>query len=593
MSKRHAEQASLNQLQLEIEKLLEDKARAEARLEALERDHAEDLNAQMPALPAPAHPEMLSVSEDPGVVSGREEAAVNFGAASHSSLSVEEDLQMENILTVPGRDHERNPTPMSELNAFHTTAPLKPRSTVELATVVSNWKSDSICSAEIDSPLQRRDIEATRTGRPTVVHHSEAQAAISSSRLQSRSESEMGKFPYRSASHEPETADFMVKLHDDYTACLRQLQAFQSQLEQALQNMYIPTVGIPAVKPDLDMPSRREMIDAVHVAARKTSDCLDQRILKTSVKRGSSHEAQEEARAKRGERSMRRLFDTNADLYDHNTLVEDEEQPISVHPLVNLSSNPTEEKETLIDLDMGAAGLDSQPTFNFDFSDALRLKAARPSRLPSTTPNDDDNEDHNEFYDGPDKDTRRASKDWQFPLSTMPADNPSRRTQDWTFSMAQPQAANSNVQEWSFATTQGSSREDSNHQISDETSPTAEAVANKPNAKPDFPFFLDETPGQINDFLHSSDTQGGSWTQGYNRRMDAHTRQQLLDGLLTSTVASGSSRSSSASQLNASDPIRNTASEIESDITRIVDQENLPTVNDLLRRWTNLEVPAS
>lgn len=162
-------------------------------------------------------------------------------------------------------------------------------------------------------------------------------------------------------------------------------------------------------------------------------------------------EAQEEARAKRGERSMGRLFDPNADPYDYNTLMDDEEQPMSDLPLRNLSSDRAANRETLIDLDMGAAGLDVQPTFNFDFSDVPTLKAARPSRLSSTLADD---EDENNFYDDQGQDTRRATKDWQFPLKMMPADNPSRRTQDWTFAMAQPAAADRKTQDWSFATAQ-------------------------------------------------------------------------------------------------------------------------------------------
>jgi serine/threonine protein kinase len=169
--------------------------------------------------------------------------------------------------------------------------------------------------------------------------------------------------------------------------------------------------------------------------------------------RNPFHEAQEEARAKRGERSMGRLFNTDADPYDYNTLMDDEEQPMSDLPLRNLSSDRSANRETLIDLDMGAAGLDSQPTFNFDFSDVPTLKAARPNRLSSAMPDEDD-EDQNDFYDGADQDTRRATKDWQYPLERMPADNPSRRTQDWTFAMAQPPAADRKTQDWSFATAQ-------------------------------------------------------------------------------------------------------------------------------------------
>lgn len=246
-------------------------------------------------------------------------------------------------------------------------------------------------------------------------------------------------------------------------------------------------------------------------------------------------EAQEEARAKRGERSMGRLFDHNADPYDYATLMEDEERSSAVSdlPLRNLSSGRAANRETLIDLDMGASGLDVQPTFNFDFSDVPTLKAAKPSRLSSAMPDD---EEQNDFYDEQGQDTRRATKDWRFPLTMMPADNPSRRTQDWTFATAQPLAADRKTQEWSLPTAQPAP----DRRTQDWTFPTAEPLAaepdrrtgdwtfataqpmvSEPDAEPDFTFppMKDETDiapgfrprlnrtatepiGQFNDFLH-------------------------------------------------------------------------------------------
>ncbi|THW66366.1 kinase-like protein [Aureobasidium pullulans] len=268
--------------------------------------------------------------------------------------------------------------------------------------------------------------------------------------------------------------------------------------------------------------------------------------------RNPFHEAQEEARAKRGERSMGRLFNTNADPYDYNTLMEDEELPMSDLPLRNLSSDRAANRETLIDLDMGAAGSDVQPTFNFDFSDVPTLKAARPNRMSTLMADDDD--DQNDFYDGQDQDARRATKDWQFPLQNMPADNPSRRTQDWTFAMAQPPAADRKTKDWSFATAQPAADRktadwsfvtagpaadrrtqdwtfaevaepltaEPDRRTADWTFATAEpAMSGEPDAEPDFSFppMKDETDiapgfrphltrtatepiGQFNDFLH-------------------------------------------------------------------------------------------
>ncbi|KAJ9625595.1 hypothetical protein H2203_004354 [Taxawa tesnikishii (nom. ined.)] len=154
--------------------------------------------------------------------------------------------------------------------------------------------------------------------------------------------------------------------------------------------------------------------------------------------------------AQRGERSLQRIFDQNAESYDYNTSVE--EQPLSDLPLRNLSSGRAANRETLIDLDMDFAGLEYQPTF--DFNDVATIRASRALRN-SIQPDVEDNE----YYDAQGQDTRRATRDWKFPSIAPPQDNANRKTQDWSFAMAQTlttaeENANRKTLDWSFTDAQ-------------------------------------------------------------------------------------------------------------------------------------------
>ncbi|GAB7348815.1 hypothetical protein MBLNU459_g7529t1 [Dothideomycetes sp. NU459] len=248
-------------------------------------------------------------------------------------------------------------------------------------------------------------------------------------------------------------------------------------------------------------------------------------------------EIQEEAKARRGEKSMERLFNQAADPYDYNTPVEDE-QPLSDLPLRNMSGGRVaNNRETLIDLDM--SGLDVQPTFNFDFSEVPTLKAAPSTRI--SYPAGEDEEDQDEYWASQGQDTRRATKDWRFPTAAAAAGNPDRRTQDWTFATAQPtQRARSaqevlgpdnparRTQDWTFASAtpvEDSERQEgldqeTNRRTQDWTFATAQPVDLSTDAENDFSFptsqeeglapgfrpnltrTATEPVGQFNDFLH-------------------------------------------------------------------------------------------
>lgn len=252
---------------------------------------------------------------------------------------------------------------------------------------------------------------------------------------------------------------------------------------------------------------------------------------------------QEDLKAKRGEKSMERLFDPDADPYDYNTPVDVEEQPLSDLPLRNLSSDRAANRETLIDLDMGASGLDSQPTFSFDFGDVPTLKAARPPRASTIAMDDDDNgEDYYNTIQPHNVDDKRATKEWKMPWSaapdenenrktlewkmpssveaddnanrrtldwTMPradtslTENPSRRTKDWTFPLSEIATENPSrrTQDWTFATAEVS---DNPHDAGNEFSfPPAQSEDDiNPGFRPNLTRTATEPIGQYNDFLH-------------------------------------------------------------------------------------------
>lgn len=142
-------------------------------------------------------------------------------------------------------------------------------------------------------------------------------------------------------------------------------------------------------------------------------------------------EVQEDAKARRGEKSMERLFNQAVGPYDKNTPVEDE--PLSDLPLRNISGGRAANRETLIDLDM--SGLDVPTTFNFDFGDVPTLRAAPSTRV--SYPAVDDDEEQDEYWASQAQDTRRETMDWSFPMTAVAPNNPDRKTQDWTFKAAE------------------------------------------------------------------------------------------------------------------------------------------------------------
>ncbi|KAL1296691.1 hypothetical protein AAFC00_000167 [Neodothiora populina] len=243
-------------------------------------------------------------------------------------------------------------------------------------------------------------------------------------------------------------------------------------------------------------------------------------------------EVQEDIKAKRGEKSMQRLFDPDASPYDYNEPVEDDEQPLSDLPLRNLPSNGAANRETLIDLDMGGSELDLQPAFNFDFGDVPTLKAARPPRA-SLLADDDDNEDYDFTIDA--QNGKRATREWKMPWSADPEPEPmpeplanenanrktldwqmpwggetsltekpqNRRTQDWSFPLSEIATENPSrrTQDWTFATAEVSEAAvDAGNEF---TFPPAQSEDDiNPGFRPMLTRTATEPIGQFKDFLH-------------------------------------------------------------------------------------------
>lgn len=222
---RHAEQTELDQQRVQIQQLLEEKARAEVRLEKLIREHTVAAAADVLS-PLPPSPSLSSALD-----------SIQVPAASQ---------QPEPFVCLAMIE------PPSMLgSSARGPAETTPRSTygIHNRILIQQESSASFVSTEYtDSfPLGSRSI--TCSG--------------------SNSESE----------------DIMVTLHDDYTACLRQLRTLQSKLETALNNMFVSAVGVPLVNFEQDAVARGKVVKVIEQTVHETFACLDQRILGPSAHR--------------------------------------------------------------------------------------------------------------------------------------------------------------------------------------------------------------------------------------------------------------------------------------------------------------------
>lgn len=86
------------------------------------------------------------------------------------------------------------------------------------------------------------------------------------------------------------TEEVMITLHDDYTACLRQLRTLQSRLEMTLDKMFIPTTGVPMANPEHDAIARAAMARSIDKSVRETRICFEQRIFGSGAHRTTTRE---------------------------------------------------------------------------------------------------------------------------------------------------------------------------------------------------------------------------------------------------------------------------------------------------------------
>lgn len=161
--------------------------------------------------------------------------------------------------------------------------------------------------------------------------------------------------------------------------------------------------------------------------------------------------AMKEQQVKRGGEAMDRLFNLQAPEYKYG-----EEPPIfqtedfdassqSDLALRNWEPNRASNRVTMIDLDDAAGGLDATP--NLDLANASTLRASRINRIMKDLEDDDDEE----YTYQPNRGSKRATKDWKFPMMEPPPEK--RATKDWKFPMMEPppqETARRSTKDWKF-----------------------------------------------------------------------------------------------------------------------------------------------
>jgi hypothetical protein len=274
---RHVEQTSLAQQRLEIEKLLLEKARAETRLEMLERDHIEALAARGSAFSASVNPGMLPAPRELGTITTL--ASVEQYPGLQTSLETKSSPVNENSQATAGAS-----APVASQSSFSTPPQEKTSKTEAGPKTVDISHTTPTSGLSVPTSTVPSEPEVTTGSATCESESSTVRGDLGGSRAHSDCNKVNGLLQ-----DEPEAVGFMINLHDDYTACLRQLQMLQSHLEQALHTMYIPSATVPVMDQDLDASTRREMIASVEKSARQTSDCLERCILESNGRRNSNH----------------------------------------------------------------------------------------------------------------------------------------------------------------------------------------------------------------------------------------------------------------------------------------------------------------
>jgi protein-serine/threonine kinase len=131
----------------------------------------------------------------------------------------------------------------------------------------------------------------------------------------------------------------------------------------------------------------------------------------------------EEARSKRGERVLNRLFNPQDKPYSYG----ERGNRISDLPLRSYSDKSNTDRMTLIDLDAVIPTFDEIPSLELVDPPTLRARARKVKE-------DRDSDAEIDLDDAAFQTARPATQDWTMNLSVdPPEDNMNRRTQDWTF----------------------------------------------------------------------------------------------------------------------------------------------------------------
>lgn len=222
--------------------------------------------------------------------------------------------------------------------------------------------------------------------------------------------------------------------------------------------------------------------------------------------------AQEEARAKRGEKSIQRLFQLESDPYDYDTTgPEESPRRLSDLPLRNLQGDRAANRETLIDLDTGALDMTGPPTFNFEIGDVPTMKANRQSMT------EEDDDDDNPPYQNFTQHTRRPTRDWKFPSFDLPPEGDhdvetKRATKDWKFPTSRSEeaipdvvhTANRRTMDWTFNTAEHVDELEPEPEFAFPSMRDSSLKGPPPNLefRPGLQRTATEPVGQFNDFMH-------------------------------------------------------------------------------------------
>lgn len=200
--------------------------------------------------------------------------------------------------------------------------------------------------------------------------------------------------------------------------------------------------------------------------------------------------------AERGERSLERLWNAEAEPYKLHTPVVGSQ--MSDLPLRSMESSAP--RESVIDLD-SAGGQDQAPAFNFDFDELRTIKAKH-----RALGDDEDEEEAGQYGEEEDENTKRATRDWKFPALRAEDTELKRATMDWTFPSATAQQGARATMDWSFSTAGPARVEDGGEEGEAQMSlpPQGDGGPLAPGFRPTLKHMATEPIGNFGDHMHTA-----------------------------------------------------------------------------------------